>query len=332
MTNEHQPEPVTDPPDHAIANLSGPATTDRSAEHTEHGGHHSETRRPDAISPSKAAVYYRCPLQFRLGSIDRIPQPQSAAAARGTLVHAVLEKLFDLPASQRQLAAAQELLKQQWEVLSVSNPDWEQLFTQPGEFELWYTQAQALLEAYFNLENPQRLEPAARETLLDAVMPSGLRLRGIIDRIDIAPQGQMRVVDYKTGKAPAPQYQADALFQMRFYAYLLLLTRGAAPTRTQLIYLKSGKTLTFDPQSADLTSMAEQLDQLWQSITDSLTHGFVARTSPLCNWCNYQNLCPKFSGQTPELKSEDVTRFLTAKTTDVPQPPTAVVPLNSTQP
>ena len=59
------------------------------------------------------------------------------------------------------------------------------------------------MDRYFTLEDPPRLEPAERELCVEAVLPSGLRLRGYIDRLDVAPAGEMRIVDYKTGSAPA---------------------------------------------------------------------------------------------------------------------------------
>ena len=50
-----------------------------------------------ALSPSRAADFKQCPLLFRFRTIDKLEGPPSPAAARGTLVHAVLEHLFDLP-------------------------------------------------------------------------------------------------------------------------------------------------------------------------------------------------------------------------------------------
>ena len=51
-------------------------------------------RRPRC--PRRAASdFMQCPLLYRLRVIDRLPEKPSAAATRGTLVHAVLERLFD---------------------------------------------------------------------------------------------------------------------------------------------------------------------------------------------------------------------------------------------
>ncbi|NLG21049.1 MAG: PD-(D/E)XK nuclease family protein, partial [Actinomycetales bacterium] len=47
-----------------------------------------------ALSPSRASDFMQCPLLYRFRVIDRLPEPPSAAAARGTLVHAALERVF----------------------------------------------------------------------------------------------------------------------------------------------------------------------------------------------------------------------------------------------
>ncbi|HWG94151.1 MAG TPA: PD-(D/E)XK nuclease family protein, partial [Mycobacteriales bacterium] len=54
-----------------------------------------------SLSPSRAGDFLTCPLLFRFRTIDRLPEPPSSAATRGTLVHAALEALFDLPAAER---------------------------------------------------------------------------------------------------------------------------------------------------------------------------------------------------------------------------------------
>jgi putative RecB family exonuclease len=85
------------------------------------------------------------------------------------------------------------------------------------------------VENYFALEDPRRIEPAAREELVEIVM-DGLRLRGYVDRLDISPGGDVRIVDYKTGTSPRESFEAKALFQMKFYALVIWHTRGVVPS------------------------------------------------------------------------------------------------------
>ena len=150
-----------------------------------------------SLSPSRAGDFMTCPLLYRYRTIDRLPQSPSSAAVRGTLVHAVLERLFDLPAAERTPAAAATLLAPEWARLQEEEPDVAGLFENEQEVGAWLTTAKALLDGYFTLEDPRRLDPAERESFVEVVLPGGLRLRGIVDRLDIAPSGDLRVVDYK---------------------------------------------------------------------------------------------------------------------------------------
>ena len=62
---------------------------------------------PRTLSPSKVSSFTDCPLAFRFSIIDRLPEPPSPHALKGTLVHAALEGLFwNHPAGERTRAAA----------------------------------------------------------------------------------------------------------------------------------------------------------------------------------------------------------------------------------
>ncbi len=177
-----------------------------------------------SLSPSRAADFMTCPLLYRFRVLDRLPEPPSPAAARGTLVHAVLERLFDEPAAGRTPAAARTLLAPQWERLAAEEPALTGLFDDDAERVAWLDEAAQMLDRYFTLEDPTRIEPAHREMSVRTMLESGLTLRGYIDRLDIAPTGEIRIVDYKTGTAPREEYEARALFQMKFYAVVLWRT------------------------------------------------------------------------------------------------------------
>src|SRR5512143_1153611 len=159
-------------------------------------------RRAPALSPSRAGDFRQCPLMFRLRVVDQVPEPPSAAATRGTLVHAVLEGLFDLPAGERTVEGATAMLGPTWSAMREASPDLGALHDSPERERAWLADAGSRLATYFTLENPGRLEPAAREELVEWQLPDGPLLRGVIDRIDVAPDGSIRVVDYKTGKSP----------------------------------------------------------------------------------------------------------------------------------
>jgi putative RecB family exonuclease len=255
-----------------------------------------------SLSPSRAADFKSCPLLYRFRCVDRLPQSPSLAATRGTLVHAVLESLFDLPATDRTLDAARNMLPAAWQRVRDEAPEVEQLFAADvdgSEFAEWMASAAALIGNYFLLEDPSRLEPESREQLIEVVV-DGLRLRGYVDRLDVTTAGDIRVVDYKTGNSPREAFEAKALFQMKFYALVLWRTRGVVPRQLRLMYLSDTDTLTYAPDADELMRFERTVLAVWAAIQRAMETGdFRPSPSRLCDWCDHKALCPAWGGTPP---------------------------------
>jgi putative RecB family exonuclease len=243
-----------------------------------------------------------CPLLYRFRVIDRLPEPPNPITTRGTLVHAVLERLFDIPAAGRTIDQAVALLQPEWEQLLAERPELAELFTagEADEFGEWLAGARRLLDSYFALEDPARIEPSQRELLVETELDGGVRLRGFVDRVDVAPAGQVRIVDYKTGSAPSELFEDKALFQLKFYALVMWRVSGTIPTLLQLMYLGDGQILRYSPDEADLHATERKVRALWSAIERALeARAFPPRKSRLCDWCAHQAHCPEFGGELP---------------------------------
>ena len=132
----------------------------------------------------------------------------------------------------------------------------------------------------------------------------GLRLRGYVDRIDVSPAGDIRVVDYKTGATPREAFEAKALFQMKFYALVLWRTRGVVPRQLRLMYLADTDTLSYAPDADELERFERTLRAIWAAIERATQTGdFRPNPSRLCDWCDHQALCPAFGGTPPPFPS-----------------------------
>ncbi|HVU91416.1 MAG TPA: PD-(D/E)XK nuclease family protein [Jatrophihabitans sp.] len=260
-----------------------------------------------SLSPSRAADFKACPLLYRFRCIDRLPEPPSSAATRGTLVHAVLEALFDQPAAERTLETARALLPAAWERVRAEEPAVAELFPDGdggAEFAEWLASAAELLGNYFRLEDPRRFEPHAREQLVEVVV-DGLRMRGYVDRIDVNQAGDLRVVDYKTGSIPREAYEAKALFQMKFYALVLWRTRGVVPRQLRLLYLADSDSLSYTPEAEELERFERTVLAVWSAIQRALESGdFRPNPSRLCDWCGHKALCPAFGGTPPPFPAD----------------------------
>ncbi|GAA2069107.1 RecB family exonuclease [Aeromicrobium halocynthiae] len=251
----------------------------------------------ERLSPSRAADFLGCPLRYRYRTVDRLHEPADPVAVRGTLVHAVLEDLFDLPAGDRTLERAIASVPASWDGLREEDDRLSTLFAAEDDERAWLDSAHRLLASYFALEDPRWLEPEGREVRVDHRLESGLGLGGIVDRIDVAEDGRIRIVDYKTGRSPGERHEDKALFQMRFYALVVWRSRGVLPTLLQLLYLGDRTVLSYEPTVADLEATERKLGALWQAIDRALSTGeFPARPGPLCRWCSFTDVCPERGG------------------------------------
>jgi putative RecB family exonuclease len=275
--------------------------------------------RPDgpSLSPSRAADFKTCPLLFRFRTIDRLPEQPSPDQVRGTLVHAVLERLFDLPAAERTPTAAAALVAPEWARLVAEEPALAELFASPplpdeppalidvpadeaASLAAFLGGARALLDGYFAVEDPTRLEPAERESLVSTLVDDELVIRGYIDRLDVSPAGELRVVDYKTGGAPREAFEGRALFQLKFYALVLWRTRGVVPRVLRLLYLKDAEICDYHPDGEELERFERTLVALSQAVERAKRdRDFRPKPSRLCDWCHHRHLCPEFGGTPP---------------------------------
>src|SRR6201996_1393590 len=255
-----------------------------------------------ALSPSRASDFKQCPLLYRFRAIDRLPEPSSTAQGRGAGGPSALAQLYALPAAERGPDTAMTLVDPAWERIVAAQPELAEDFEPALRAEL-LDEARALLSGYYRLEDPTRFDPESCEQRVEVELEDGTLLRGFVDRIDVAPTGEMRVVDYKTGKAP-PEARAlaefKAMFQMKFYAVALLRSRGVLPTRLRLVYLADGAILDYSPDLDELLRFEKTLMAIWRAIQSAgATGDFRPRPSRLCDWCAHHAHCPAFGGTPP---------------------------------
>ncbi len=251
---------------------------------------------PRSLSPSKVSSFRNCALAFRFTAIERLPDPATVWTVRGTLVHTVLERLFwNHPPGQRSPQAATAALDEAWAALQV-DPDYRSLGLTDEEAGAFRAEAEQLVANYFLLEDPNAVTPVGVELTLEARV-DGMRLRGILDRLDRTPDGELMVIDYKTGRAPSVAYEQSGLAGVQLYALLCQEVLGQRPTQVKLLHLKEPTAITTTPSEQGLRGQRAKTLAVWSAIERACQNeDFRPRTSPLCRFCRFQDYCPAFGG------------------------------------
>lgn len=252
---------------------------------------------PSSLSPSKISAFTDCPLAFRFNAVERMPSKPTTATVKGTLVHSALERLMTLDATARDRSAAQDCLAEATAALP-QDPEWIELDLPQDEHEQFFGSASNLVDAYFDVEDPTRIEPSGLELHLEHTDPStGMLLRGIIDRLETEPGGELIVTDYKTGKSPNPKYAQSRMVGVHVYSYLVEKNYQQRPSRVQLLYLGDKKVVADQPTDQSTRAIERKVGAIWDAIVTACEReNFQPRVSPLCNWCDYRAFCPAQGG------------------------------------
>jgi len=250
---------------------------------------------PRTLTPSKASDFTSCPLAFRFATIERRPQPASPHAVKGTLVHAALEGLFwNHPAGGRTPEAASHELDRAWEALQL-DPEFVELALEPDEAAEFLADAEQLVSNYFRLEDPDAVDTVGMELGVET-MVDGMRLRGIIDRLDRAPDGSLIVVDYKTGRAPSERYERGSLGGVQTYALLCESVVGRAPAEVRLLHLREPIAISTVATEQTIRGQRRRAMAIWTAIERACDReDFRPHTGPLCAYCAFKPDCPAFA-------------------------------------
>ncbi len=252
----------------------------------------------ERLSPSRASDYKRCPKLYHFKSVLKLPEPTTVYQARGTAAHLALEWMYDLEPEGRTAEVLYDLFRKAWTEMRTQE-DYVDLFDTVDDERAWGVAAMGLLRDYFQLEDPTKVVPLDRELdMLEEL--EGMTLRGILDRMDEDDDGELIILDYKTGKAPPQRFSEPAFFAMKIYAALIRHMTGRTPKELHLLYLTGPTRLVREISEATVDNILVEVRQLWDAINDSLETG-VWEPVPhrLCDWCFFQNQCPAFANGDP---------------------------------
>jgi putative RecB family exonuclease len=237
-------------------------------------------------------AFTNCPLAFRFTQIDRRPEIPSPHIVKGTLVHSALESLFwrHEPGSRSEAAAAAEL-ERSWVTLQ-SDPEFVALELTAEAAADFLADARVLVANYFRLEDPNTVNAVGIELGLE-IMQDGMRLRGVLDRLDMAADGSLTVIDYKTGRAPSVRYEQSRLGGVQIYALLCQRALGRVPAEVRLLHLRDPVTISAVATPQTVKGQQVRTTAVWGAIERAcVSEDFRPKTGPLCNFCSFKPECP----------------------------------------
>jgi putative RecB family exonuclease len=185
-------------------------------------------------------------------------------------------------------------LARAWKEIS-SDPEFVELGLNDDDAAAFLADSRKLVDNYFRLEDPTAVHTVGVELGVEIHNDDGLRLRGIIDRLDIGPDGALTVVDYKTGRAPSERYEHGRMGGVQTYALLCEQALGRAPVEVRLLHLRDPVTISAISTPQTIRGQQRRTTAVWDAISRAcISEDFRPKVGPLCQFCHFKPSCPAF--------------------------------------
>ena len=257
-----------------------------------------EEDRSSKFSPSKLGVYQNCPRRYQYRYVDKISRRRKTPeTVVGVAVHSTFEELYALVTGGKipTLADLHEIyareLAAEWDETVVEK---DARFVKAD----WDKVGRDCVALYYEAHHPFSADRtvAIEKRVGFPIIVDGheYRIEGFVDRLALAPDGAFEIVDYKTAKSLPNQVHADEDWQLALYE---LAVRREWPdtkeVRLKWHYVRHGKTLISIRDDAARAKLLADAGALISAIKHD--HVFEPKPSPLCDWCEYRDLCPIFA-------------------------------------
>jgi putative RecB family exonuclease len=248
-----------------------------------------------AYSHSRLESYENCPRQYKLQYLDKIEieETESVEAFLGSRVHEALEKLYKdvrmtaLPALEDLVAYYEKIWDENWHAgVNIVRAD----YTAGNYKEL----GRRCLTDYYTRYHPfDSTKIIALEQLVSFPLDEDETywIRGVIDRLALAPDGTYEIHDYKTSGRLRTQADADKDRQLALY-HLAIERMWPDVGNVDLVwhYLVFDKELRSRRTPEELKTLKQEIMEAIRAIERDTE--FRPRESALCDWCAYPEFCP----------------------------------------
>ena len=257
---------------------------------------------------SKLNLFDTCKQQYYFNYLDPEIAPRRKEfvkprdyKTKGSAVHDAITLFYHLPLEKRNFKNLRDCLLESWyseDDLSKKPPLGEMGgFNSLAHERKSYKDALILLKNFFELEdiNPSLFLIPTKDVKYsfgdykDMIqsLNDEISISGKFDRIDQLKNGNLRIIDFKTGK------KKDDNFQLEFYKLLAELNFDNRVETVSYYYLKEKEIEDFNFLKIKKEKIKDKVLKKIKEIME--TKDFSPEPSRLCNFCDFKEICPHFN-------------------------------------
>ena len=235
------------------------------------------------LSASRFGTYIKCPLQFKYEYILKIPTPTKTYFDMGSAVHAVAEQLTILQKNGTTYSKkeALEILEKSWS----SNAYLKKSKQKESQDKKSATEMVDTLLEWLD-KNPNKVKDVEKEFYIEIC---GVKVSGRMDRVEVTPDGEYEIVDFKSGRVYLTKNTIKEDPQMNLYALGVKKVYGKLPQKASLFYIKDDKKVEYNITSDNVNNVIGTLEQITERI---LKEDFTPTPSKdTCFRCDFKDIC-----------------------------------------
>jgi DNA helicase-2/ATP-dependent DNA helicase PcrA len=236
------------------------------------------------FSFTQLSTFKTCPLQYKYQYILRIPTTPSSAESFGSSIHKTLENFYKNFLSNKNIGLTDllKIFKQNWIPIGYSSLSHQTKMKKEGE---------KMLSEYFEKIHSPNLKIISLEKMFRIKVSDNLFLTGKMDRVDLLPNNQIEIIDYKTGRKPDEKELKNSI-QLSIYALAAtdkgLFNRLLSEIRLSFYFLQDMDKITLQKNKEDIVNVKEEIIGLAKQIQ---TNDFDPKVGPWCDFCKFRIIC-----------------------------------------
>ena len=239
---------------------------------------------PAKFSYTQLEAFKSCPLQYKFAHLLKVPTSGSHTYSYGKSLHGALSDFYQ---------AAQEGNPGKKDLLAMLESNWlGEFYESKSHEEDRHAKAKNALEKFYDLHKDDQRETLYIEQGFNMKIGDYV-IRGAIDRVDKHSDGQIEIIDYKTGKSDKGEKDIKRPVQLLLYALALEQIFELKADILTLYYVDGNKPYSierekFEPKLEDIKT------KTLGTIQEIIKSDFCATPSSfVCQYCDFRMICPE---------------------------------------